>query len=81
MRDHPHWQRSSYSTGANNCVETGRRADGRLAVRDSKDIGRGVLLFRSGAWTSFLAAVGAPRGPEPAGSAGGRTTPGAAARS
>ena len=60
MRDHLRWRRSSYSTGANNCVETARSDDGRLAVRDSKrardDEGR-VLLFGVPAWASFVSAV------------------------
>ena len=55
------WLRSSYSTGANNCVETaspprsGRWA-GLLAVRDSKDTAGPALLFSPGSWTGFLAA-------------------------
>ncbi|MFZ4295036.1 DUF397 domain-containing protein [Streptomyces sp. XHT-2] len=55
------WLRSSYSTGANNCVETARPAAGRsaglLAVRDSKDPDGPALLFSSDAWTRFVAAV------------------------
>ncbi|MET8494327.1 DUF397 domain-containing protein [Streptomyces cellulosae] len=55
------WLRSSYSTGANNCVETARPAAGRsaglLAVRDSKDPDGPALLFSSDAWTRFVTAV------------------------
>ncbi|MYR42411.1 DUF397 domain-containing protein [Streptomyces sp. SID5910] len=59
------WLRSSYSTGANNCVETaqpsaGPRA-GLLAVRDSKDPAGPALLFSPGSWASFTAAVQAGR--------------------
>jgi hypothetical protein len=56
-----HWLRSSYSTGANNCVETARPATGPwaglLAVRDSKDPAGPALLFSPESWTAFTAAV------------------------
>lgn len=55
------WLRSSYSTGANNCVETARPARGPLAgllaVRDSKAPAGPVLLFSPGSWTEFVTAV------------------------
>jgi len=55
------WLRSSYSTGANNCVETARpRSEplaGLLAVRDSKDPNGPALLFSPGSWTDFMAAL------------------------
>ncbi|MFG3257643.1 DUF397 domain-containing protein [Streptomyces sp. NPDC048172] len=60
MCDHLRWRRSSYSTGANNCVEAARNDDGRLAVRDSKQARDGdghVLLFGSTAWASFVTSV------------------------
>ncbi|MGW8063050.1 DUF397 domain-containing protein [Streptomyces ziwulingensis] len=51
------WLRSSYSTGANNCVETARPSAGLwaglLAVRDSKDPAGPALLFSPGSWASF----------------------------
>jgi hypothetical protein len=47
------WLRSSYSTGANNCVETARWAD-RLAVRDSKKPAGPALLFSPESWAGFL---------------------------
>jgi hypothetical protein len=54
------WLRSSYSTGANNCVETARPSDGRwaglLAVRDSKDPAGPALLFSPESWAGFTAA-------------------------
>ncbi|USQ86952.1 DUF397 domain-containing protein [Streptomyces phaeoluteigriseus] len=54
------WLRSSYSTGANNCVETARPDlgpwAGLLAVRDSKDPARPALLFSPDSWTDFTAA-------------------------
>ncbi|MBU6530038.1 DUF397 domain-containing protein [Streptomyces sp. NPDC057245] len=55
------WLRSSYSTGANNCVETSRPRAGRwaglLAVRDSKNPAGPALLFSPESWTSFTAGV------------------------
>lgn len=51
------WLRSSYSTAANNCVETARLDSGRLAVRDSKDVEGPALLFPASAWSHFLLAL------------------------
>ncbi|MFJ7135217.1 DUF397 domain-containing protein [Streptomyces fungicidicus] len=55
------WLRSSYSTGANNCVETARPTAGALAgllaVRDSKAPDGPALLFSPGSWTEFLNGV------------------------
>jgi hypothetical protein len=55
------WLRSSYSTGANNCVETARPAcgpwAGLLAVRDSKDPAGPALLFSPGSWAGFTAGL------------------------
>ncbi|MFE9452912.1 DUF397 domain-containing protein [Streptomyces sp. NPDC006739] len=55
------WLRSSYSTGANNCVETARPHSGPLtgllAVRDSKDPAGPALLFSPGSWADFVAAL------------------------
>ena len=52
-----HWLRSSYSTGANNCVETARPRSGPeaglLAVRDSKDPAGPALLFSPESWAAF----------------------------
>lgn len=54
------WLRSSYSTGANNCVETALPRTGPgaglLAVRDSKDPAGPALLFSPGSWAEFTAA-------------------------
>jgi len=41
---HARWRKSSYSGGANDCVEIAELPD-RVAVRDSKDIRRQPLLF------------------------------------
>ncbi|MEU2929215.1 DUF397 domain-containing protein [Streptomyces sp. NPDC048304] len=52
------WLRSSYSTGANNCVETARPRSGPgaglLAVRDSKRPAGPALLFSTESWAGFL---------------------------
>jgi hypothetical protein len=54
------WLGSSYSTGANNCVETALPhsgpAAGLLAVRDSKDPAGPALLFSPESWADFTAA-------------------------
>ncbi|CAL9375142.1 DUF397 domain-containing protein [Streptomyces sp. enrichment culture] len=55
LLDGARWLRSSYSTGANNCVETARLA-GRLAVRDSKRPEGPALLFSPESWAGFTAA-------------------------
>ncbi|HLL37982.1 MAG TPA: DUF397 domain-containing protein [Streptomyces sp.] len=56
-----HWLRSSYSTGANNCVETARPRSGAwaglLAVRDSKNPAGPALVFSPETWAHFTAAV------------------------
>ncbi|MFJ9819050.1 DUF397 domain-containing protein [Streptomyces sp. NPDC101151] len=55
------WLRSSYSTGANNCVETARPRcgpwAGLLAVRDSKKPAGPALLFSPGSWAGFVTAL------------------------
>jgi hypothetical protein len=54
------WLRSSYSTGANNCVETALPRSGPwaglLAVRDSKNPAGPALLLSPESWTEFTAA-------------------------
>ncbi|MFJ3195815.1 DUF397 domain-containing protein [Streptomyces griseoviridis] len=54
------WLRSSYSTGANNCVETALTRSGHraalLAVRDSKEPAGPALLFSPDSWAGFTAA-------------------------
>ncbi|MEV6833580.1 DUF397 domain-containing protein [Streptomyces sp. NPDC051133] len=55
------WLRSSYSTGANNCVETARPRSGPwaglLAVRDSKNPAGPALLFSARSWAGFVTTV------------------------
>ncbi|GAA3788401.1 DUF397 domain-containing protein [Streptomyces phyllanthi] len=53
------WRKSSYSNGdGGNCVEVAA-LPGTVPVRDSKTAHHGgpVLLFRTPAWTAFLAEV------------------------
>ncbi|MFH9012265.1 DUF397 domain-containing protein [Streptomyces sp. NPDC017943] len=55
------WLRSSYSTGANNCVETARPDAppwaGLLAVRDSKTPDGPALFFSPRSWAGFTAGL------------------------
>ncbi|MFH0174924.1 DUF397 domain-containing protein [Streptomyces cacaoi] len=56
-RSRPAWFTSSYSNGAGGeCVECALMGDGAL-VRDSKGAGGPEIAVRSGAWSSFIAAV------------------------
>ncbi len=51
------WRKSSYSNSSGNCVEV-TSADSFVAVRDSKQGGRGSLLeFTEAAWRRFVAAT------------------------
>ncbi len=51
------WRKSSRSGSGNNdnCVEVAFTGP-LVAVRDSKNIGAGVLAFPESAWSAFLAA-------------------------
>lgn len=52
------WFTSSYSNDQGGaCVEVAGLANGRMAVRDSKDPGGPELCFGAAAWASFAAAV------------------------
>ncbi|MER6460454.1 DUF397 domain-containing protein [Streptomyces sp. NPDC001228] len=53
---HARWRKSSYSGGANDCVEVAE-LDGHTAVRDSKDIGRGPLLFSKAAMRALVSGI------------------------
>lgn len=54
------WQKSSYSgdNGGGNCIET-QRAEGKVAVRDSKNPSQGAHMFSPEAWAAFVASVNA----------------------
>ncbi|MET8243602.1 DUF397 domain-containing protein [Streptomyces sp. NPDC005202] len=50
------WRKSSYSGGANDCVEIAELGD-RVAVRDSKDIGLRPLVFSRAAVGALVGGV------------------------
>jgi hypothetical protein len=52
------WRKSSFSSGnGGNCLEAGN-AGAAVAVRDTKQSGKGpVLAFTREAWTTFMAAL------------------------
>jgi hypothetical protein len=47
------WRKSSYSGGANDCVEVAELS-GHAAVRDSKNISPGPLLFSRAAMSALV---------------------------
>jgi Domain of unknown function (DUF397) len=51
------WRKSARSIGNGNCIEAARLADGRLAIRDSKDKSGPALLFTDGEWRAFVGGV------------------------
>jgi hypothetical protein len=51
------WRKSSFSGGAENCVEVAEAADGGRWVRDTKDRGRAAHYFTASEWKAFLDAV------------------------
>lgn len=54
------WRKSSFSAVNGNCVEVAFRADGDVAVRDSKAHGLGpVLSFGNDEWSAFLDGIAA----------------------
>jgi hypothetical protein len=50
------WRKSTRSGTGGDCVEVAQ-ADAVVAVRDSKDPGGPVLVFRAESWTAFVAAT------------------------
>jgi hypothetical protein len=53
---HVRWRKSSYSGGANDCVEVAELSE-HTAVRDSKDISRGPLLFPRAAMRALVTGI------------------------
>ncbi|RMI34285.1 DUF397 domain-containing protein [Nocardia stercoris] len=52
------WRKSTHSGPDGNCVEVAFLGDGNVAVRDTKDHGRGpVLAFAPGEWDAFVTGV------------------------
>ncbi len=53
-----HWRKSSYSNGGDaTCVEVADGFPGIVPVRDSKAPAGPCLVFKAGAWTSFMNTV------------------------
>lgn len=55
------WRKSSYSGGNNHCVEVALRWGPDVAVRDSKAVAEGRLVFGVVAWREFVLWVGHAR--------------------
>ncbi|MFJ9704762.1 DUF397 domain-containing protein [Streptomyces sp. NPDC101234] len=53
---HARWRKSSYSGGANDCVEVAELGE-RAAVRDSKDVSRGPLLFPKATMRALIGGI------------------------
>lgn len=51
------WHTSSYSTGANNCVEVRFHDDGAVDVRNSKDPQGPAVRFTAEEWSAFRLGV------------------------
>jgi hypothetical protein len=49
--------RSSSFCGTGGCVEVAALADGRVAVRDSKDRDRSMQVYSAAEWRAFVAGV------------------------
>lgn len=50
------WRKSSFSQGAENCVEVGRIAEG-AALRDTKDRAAGFIVADREQWGAFVGAI------------------------
>jgi hypothetical protein len=53
----PRWFKSSLSYANGDCVEVAALPDGRIGVRDSKDIAGPVLRFTPSEWAAFVGGV------------------------
>jgi hypothetical protein len=52
---------SSFSTGANNCLEAAHAPAGLVGIWDTKHRASGPLTFPASRWNAWLAAVAAGR--------------------
>jgi hypothetical protein len=48
------WTKSSHSSAGGSCVEVRCSEDGRIQVRDSKNLDGPVLAFASAQWSAFI---------------------------
>jgi hypothetical protein len=52
------WRKAKASQGNGACVEVANLDSGNVAIRDSKDHGRGpIMVFTSAEWSAFLNGV------------------------
>jgi hypothetical protein len=51
------WRKSRRSLANGQCVEAARLADGRLAMRNSRNTSGLMLLFTEGEWRAFIDGV------------------------
>lgn len=52
-----YWMKSSLSFANGNCVEVAGLPDGRIGVRNSRDLQGPILRFTSDEWDAFLGGV------------------------
>jgi hypothetical protein len=52
-----YWTKSSLSFSHGNCVEVAGLPDGRIGVRNSREVTGPILRFTSGEWDAFLGGV------------------------
>jgi hypothetical protein len=52
-----YWVKSSLSFANGNCVEVAGLPDGRIGVRNSRDVTGPILRFTSDEWHAFLGGV------------------------
>ncbi len=51
------WRKSSYSAASGDCLEVGYLANGRIGVRDSKNLSQAPLGFMPTEWRTFVGEV------------------------
>jgi hypothetical protein len=49
------WTKSTFSAGANNCVETRRLPSGEVQVRHSRSPDGPVITYTTDEWAAFIA--------------------------